>query len=108
MTGAHRAEETARTPEELRDDLGELRAQLGDTVEELAHRADIPARARATKDQTVQRLQEQVAKARDVVDEKARALRSAVQEQPTIVAAAGVVLVLLLTRSVRRRRRRRP
>lgn len=47
MTGAQ------RSPEELRTDLGELRAELGATVDELTHRVDVPARAKAKKDEIV-------------------------------------------------------
>ena len=37
---------TEKSPEELRADLAAKRAQLGDTVEELAHRVDVPARGK--------------------------------------------------------------
>lgn len=95
-----------RSPEELRADLEELRGELGETVEELAQRADVPARARAKKDETVQRVQQQAVRVRDLAQEKAPEAQRLVQEQPAAVAAAAVALLLLVVRAMRRRRRR--
>ncbi|MBN9099941.1 MULTISPECIES: DUF3618 domain-containing protein [unclassified Pseudonocardia] len=95
MTGA----QEQRSPGELRADLGELRADLGETVEELAHRADVPARAKEKRDEVVGRVQEQAATARTMVAGKAPFL-----EDPKVLAGIGAVLVALLV--VLRRRRR--
>ena len=55
MTEANSA---AKSPEELRAELAAKRAELGDTVEELAHRVDVPAQVRAKKDDTLAKLQD--------------------------------------------------
>lgn len=55
MTEANSA---AKSPEELRAELDAKRAELGDTVEELAHRVDVPAQVRAKKDDTLAKLQD--------------------------------------------------
>jgi ElaB/YqjD/DUF883 family membrane-anchored ribosome-binding protein len=94
-----------RSPEEIRDDIGELRSELGDTVEELVHRVDVPARLREKKDETTERVQQQVTQAREVIAEKAPAVDTALRERPG--AVAGGVAVLLGLLMMRRRRRRR-
>jgi altronate dehydratase len=48
--------DTEKSPEELRAELAAKRAELGDTVEELAHRVDVPAQVKAKKDDTVAKL----------------------------------------------------
>ena len=40
---------TERSENEQRADLEELREELGETVRELAHRVDVPARVRAVR-----------------------------------------------------------
>src|SRR4029078_774380 len=47
---------TEKSPEELRAELAAKRAELGDTVEEVAHRVDVPAQVKAKKDDTVAKL----------------------------------------------------
>ncbi len=82
--------------EELRQDIGAIRADLGATVEELANRADVPARVRARKDETVERVQRRVAHVREVAAAQGPVLRSSVRENPLLVGA-GAVLVALVT-----------
>jgi hypothetical protein len=113
MTGPHadpphRATPGAsRSPEELREELGTLRAELGDTVEELAHRVDVPSRVRAKREETTARVQEQVTQARAVLVEKAPTVDAAVRDQRTLIAAITLVLSYLLVSRMRRRKRRR-
>jgi hypothetical protein len=109
-TGADRGAERApgdRTPEKLRGDLVELRAELGETVEELAHRADVPARLRDKRAETKQRVQEQVTQARKTIADTAPAVRSNLREQPALVSGLAAALTFLLISLMRRRRRRR-
>lgn len=76
----------------------ELRAGLADTVDELAARADVPAWARQKKDETVERVQEQVGRAREIVATKAPVL-----EDPKVLAGIAAALLTLVV--LRRRRR---
>lgn len=110
MTGSHRTGTEAasdRTPEELRGDIGELRADLGDTVEELAHRVDVPSRVRAKREETTEQVQQQLTQARALVAEKAPAAQTAVREQPAIAGAIALVLSYLLVSRLRRRSAKR-
>ncbi|WP_219418833.1 DUF3618 domain-containing protein [Pseudonocardia nigra] len=99
----------AKTPEELRadvDELGdeldderrqhieELRAEVGETVEQLAARLDAPARVAAAKDEVVATVQD-----------RAVGLKDRVRERPAPIAGVAVLLLLLL--ALRRRRARR-
>lgn len=48
----------ARSQDEQRIDLAEVRADLGDTVEELVRRVDVPSRVKAKRDETVAGVKE--------------------------------------------------
>lgn len=82
------------TEQEQRAEIRELRAELSGTVEELAHRVDVPARARARKDETLQLLRERLTQA-----------RTWAEENPVPAAAAALTAAVLLLRSLRRRSR---
>ena len=92
---------TERSESEQRADLEELREELGVTVTELAHRADVPSRVRARRDDAVARARAVGEQAKTVVAEQAPALRSAAR--PPIIAAGAAVLLLLVV--LRRKRR---
>lgn len=93
-----------RTPEQLRADLGALRSELGDTVEELARRADVPTRLRATRAESVQRVRARMAEARSALAEKAPEVQSALRDRPA-AAWLAIALGFLLVTSILRRRR---
>ena len=88
---------TERSENEQRVDLEELREELGETVTELTHRADVPARVRARREETV-------ARAKALVAEKAPAVRAA-GRSPAVLAAGAAGVLTLLVLVVRRRRR---
>jgi uncharacterized protein (TIGR03382 family) len=94
---------TERSESEQRANLEELREELGVTVTELAHRADVPSRVRARRDDALAQARAVFEQVKTVVAEKAPALRSAAQQPPAIAGAA----VLLLLLALRRRRRNR-
>lgn len=97
-----------RTPEQLRSDLEAQRAQVGDTVAELADRADVPARVRARREETTEQIKAQVVRGRGVLAEKAPAVDRAIDERPGMLAGGGaLVLGFLLLRRRRRARRAR-
>ena len=84
-------------------EVEQVRAELADTVEELAHRLDVPARLRDKRDATTRRVQEQVAHAREVL---APVLSRALQERPGLVVAVVLAVVSLLASRLRRRTHR--
>jgi hypothetical protein len=94
---------TERSESEQRADLEELREELGVTVTELAHRADVPSRVRARRDDALAQARAVGEQAKTLVVEKAPALRSAAR--PPVVAAGAAVLLLLVV--LRRNRRKR-
>ena len=98
---------TERSESEQRAELEELREELGVTVTELAHRADVPSRVRARRDDALAQARAVGEQAKTVVAEqvadKAPALRSAAR--PPILAAGAAVLLLLVV--LRRKRRNR-
>src|SRR5690349_11458896 len=76
---------TEKSPEELRAELAAKRARLGDTVEELAHRVDVPAQVKAKKDDTVAKLQEAKAQAARRVHEGTEKVKAAIAEKAPVV-----------------------
>lgn len=73
---APQGHEGAKGPDELRRQIEETRARLGDTVEELAAKADVKARAQA-----------QMA---DLKGSASHAVHTVRERVPTAVVAAGV------------------
>ncbi|QYN32060.1 DUF3618 domain-containing protein [Pseudonocardia sp. DSM 110487] len=88
-------------------DVAQLRTELGDTVEELVHRVDVPQRLREKRAEATERVQAQVAHAREVMAEKAPAVEDAVRQRPLVVGGVIAALLLLFLRSQRRRRMHR-
>ena len=104
MTGSEGA---PREGEVVERDVEQLRAEIGDTVEELVHRVDVPQRLREKRDEATERVQAQVAHAREVVVEKAPAIEDALRRRPLVVGGVIAALLLLFLRSRRRKRAHR-
>jgi hypothetical protein len=96
-----------RSPEELRADLGQLREELGGTVEELAQRVDVPAQLRAKREAVTEQVQQQVAHAQQVVADTVPAVERLLRERRGLVAGGAAVVGFLLLLRLRRRRARR-
>ncbi|MHA6794436.1 DUF3618 domain-containing protein [Pseudonocardia bannensis] len=96
------ASEAHRDPDHLRTDLDELRGDLGETVEELTARLDVPSRVRARGRETVAQAQQTARQVRGVVAEKAPAVDIALRERPGVVAAVSAGAALLLYGIARR------
>lgn len=94
------------SPDQLRAQLAQLRTDLGNTVEELTHRLDVPARARARKDEIITRVRDRAEQLRTLTRKGAPAAQETVRRQPVLVGLAAAALLLLLLRRARRRRRR--
>ena len=76
---------TEKSPEELRAELAAKRAELGDTVEELAHRVDVPAQVKAKKDDTLAKLQDAKVEASRRVHEGTEKVKAAISEKAPVV-----------------------
>ena len=79
------AQPSQKSPEELRADLASKRAELGDTVEELAHRVDVPAQVKAKKAETVAKLQDAKDQASRRVHEGTEKVRATIAEKAPVV-----------------------
>jgi len=62
---------TPQDPEALREQIASTREELGDTVEALAHKADVKAQAREQVEQTKAQVSEKVDQTREAVGAKA-------------------------------------
>jgi hypothetical protein len=82
MTEANPAD---KSPEELRAELTAKRAQLGDTIEELAHRVDVPSQVKAKRDETVAKLQDAKAHAAQRVHEGSEKVKAALADKAPVV-----------------------
>jgi gas vesicle protein len=105
-SGAHAGTPADARPAPQRD-VEELRAEIGDTVEELTHRVDVPARLREKRAETTERVHAQVTQAREVIAEKAPEVQAALRERPALVGGIAAALVYLLLRRLRGRKRRK-
>jgi conjugal transfer/entry exclusion protein len=74
-----------REPEEIQREIEQTRAQLGDTVEALAQKADVKAQATQKLDQT-----------KAQATHKLEQTKAAVSENPTPFVAAGAIAAGLL------------
>jgi hypothetical protein len=79
------AKPTDKSPEELRAELSAKRAELGDTVEELAHRVDVPAQVKAKKAETVAKLQDAKTEASRRVHEGTEKVKAAIADKAPAV-----------------------
>jgi uncharacterized protein YdbL (DUF1318 family) len=96
--------ERTRTPEEIRVDIEQARAEVGDTVEALAEKTDVKAQAQhrvdEIKDSVRDKADDVKAKARSSTPEAAqqggRQMIAKVRANPTPWAVGGAVLVAFL------------
>jgi len=93
---------TGRSEQEQRADLEELREELGVTVTELAHRADVPSRVRARRDDALARARSIGGQAKTVVAEQAPAVGSAAARPPVLAVGVAILLLLIVLRRKRR------
>ncbi|XVV10507.1 DUF3618 domain-containing protein [Actinoplanes sp. CA-131856] len=104
------------TVEELRAEIKQTRAELGETVQALAAKADVKARAKDQVEQTKQRVRAQALEATGRVRAKVRSAADRVQETdvsevraaspvPLQLVVAGVVAIVGVILIVRGRRR---
>lgn len=100
-TGSPDASSAASRPDELREDIARTREQLGETVEALAAKADIKARAQQKAADTVGQVRQRARQAAD------RMPGPADKRSASLAAAALAVLLAvgwLLARRARRGR----
>ncbi|MBB5915365.1 hypothetical protein BJY24_004277 [Nocardia transvalensis] len=122
MTGSHRdtGAEAARTPaepEDIRRDIEQTRADLGETAEALAYKADVPARAKEKLHDTTAAAQakaiEVTAHAEDIAGRVVATTETRAEQAGTLVrrpipaAVAAAVAALVTWRLARRLRKDR-
>lgn len=91
----------------LRAEIRQTRAELGATVQALAAKADVKARARESVQQTTQRVRAQAVQATETARERsapvvARLRRDPVAPVAVFVGVTALVVVLLIVRGRRR------
>ena len=106
-------------PEQLREEIRATREELGETVEALAHKADLKARAQHRVDERKEQLRQrrQIAKAKatelgkkvrqtspDQAPDAVKRAQARAKEHPVPTAAGGLVVALLVGRLIGRRR----
>ncbi|MFI6134227.1 DUF3618 domain-containing protein [Micromonospora sp. NPDC051141] len=90
------SERTPTEPQQLRAEIAQTRADLGDTVEALAAKTDVKARAKAG-------VEDAAAQARKKITTAAGRIEGAAGAMPLAVVGAAVLAVLVAL-LVRRRR----
>jgi hypothetical protein len=101
-------------PDAIRADIERTRAELGDTVQALAAKTDVKARAQDAVQAAKVRVQDSVAETTHVMADEARQVRRIIARRPGsaavvagVAAAVTALLVILGQRSSRRRAARR-
>ena len=82
-------------PSQIRQEVEQTRAQIGETVEAVAHRADVKERAKASASERLESVKGKASGARGKAKDRANRLSSTAQENPLGVAAGGVALGVL-------------
>lgn len=78
-----------RSPEQIRAEIDKTRAELGDTVEALAEKTDVKARAKAKAEEVKARVQA-------AAPESPQEAQALVRSNPKPFAIAAAVLLLFL------------
>lgn len=86
-------------PSEIRQEVEQTRAQMGETVEALAYRADVKERAKESASEKLESMKGKASgsasRARGKAKDRANRLSSTAQENPLGVAAGGVAIGVL-------------
>jgi len=106
-----------KSPEVIREEIGETREELGDTVAAVAEKTDVKKQAKAKvddvktqasakADEAKQKAQELGDKAKEAAPESpaegVQQVRTLAEQNPQLAIAAGVVGLLVLWRLLRR------
>lgn len=73
--------DTAKTPEELRGEIAEARSELGDTVEQLAAKADVKGRAQDKVEETKERARGKLEEGREQVRHATERVQAEAQQK---------------------------
>jgi hypothetical protein len=103
---------TPQDPQELRAEIEQTRADLGETVEALAAKTDVKARAKDAAGNVADRAKEQAGKAADAAKDAAASVHEHIADVPSparrpmpwALIGAGVAAVAGVAVLVRRRR----
>ena len=96
--------EVERLSQEDRQHVDDVRAEVGDSLAELASRFDVKARMAERKDEAVATVSGQVDRARTAVAGGAATAKDTARQRPAVVAGAAAAVVALLVILLRRRR----
>ncbi|MFI9317519.1 DUF3618 domain-containing protein [Streptomyces althioticus] len=99
MDAGSEAARGAKGPDELRREIERTRHELGDTVEELAGKMDVKARARARADELKDRAGAMSVQMRSSAGEVGK------QHRTQLMAAAGALVMLAVGAAVMAQRR---
>lgn len=104
------SEPVSSDPEELRERIEQTRAELADTVQALAGKADVKGRAKAQASELTDRAKAQAGQARSLAAQETQVAKEQITrthaEKPWLFPAAGAIALLgLVTAFVLRRRR---
>ena len=88
--GPELTDDSERTPQRVREEIEETRAELGDTVAALAEKTDVKAQAKQAVDATKETVTGRVSEIRqNVTDKKDDFVSSAQEATPESVSDAG-------------------
>jgi hypothetical protein len=88
--------------EELQRDVERTRRELGETVEALAHKADVPGRVKEQARETKVRMTRATSEAIDSLPEPVADQVEKARRHPAAVAAVLIALVLVIWKLARR------
>ena len=92
--GEELTDETARTAEQVRDDIEQTRVELGDTVAALAEKTDVKAQAKQTVSEARESVSGKVSDIKDTAtSKKDEFIASAQQAAPESASDAGTRLL---------------
>jgi hypothetical protein len=88
--------------EELQRDVERTRRELGETVEALAHKVDVPGRVKEQAHETVVRMTAATNEAIDSLPDPVAQRVEKARRHPAAIAAALIALVLMIWKLSRR------
>lgn len=105
QTASGREQTPEQQQEDLRREIAQTRAELGETVEALSHKADVKAQAREKVEQAKTQMREKVEHAKTQAGEGAQGFQGQARERPAVPLAVGIGVAIVALWMIRRKRR---